>query len=93
MYVPSWLSRAEYDAMPARLAVRELLVRVRDRAKRVLELVVVTTLADAGRYLDRDLGALYRRRWQAETCQADCTSSDRWCSTPGGGYDQRRRAA
>ncbi|QDV35555.1 dihydrofolate reductase family protein [Tautonia plasticadhaerens] len=28
-----------------------------------------------------------------ETCQADCTSSDRWCSTPGGGYDQRRRAA
>ncbi|QDV37645.1 IS701 family transposase [Tautonia plasticadhaerens] len=32
-------------------------------------------------------------RWLVETCQADCTSSDRWCSTPGGGYDQRRRAA
>ncbi|QDV35311.1 hypothetical protein ElP_40900 [Tautonia plasticadhaerens] len=36
---------------------------------------------------------LWKSRWPVETCQADCTSSDRWCSTPGGGYDQRRRAA
>ncbi|QDV32941.1 hypothetical protein [Tautonia plasticadhaerens] len=36
---------------------------------------------------------LFARLNYAETCQADCTSSDRWCSTPGGGYDQRRRAA
>ena len=28
-----------------------------------------------------------------ETNQADSTSSDRWCGTPGAGYDRRRRAA
>jgi hypothetical protein len=32
-------------------------------------------------------------RWSIETCQADSTSSDGWCGTPGGGYDRRRRAA
>ena len=32
-------------------------------------------------------------RWSIETCQADSTPSDRWCGTPGGGYDRRRRAA
>jgi hypothetical protein len=36
---------------------------------------------------------VYGQRWQIETCQADSTSSDRWCSPPGAGYDQRRRAA
>ena len=28
-----------------------------------------------------------------EKDQADSTSSDRWCGTPGGGYDRRHRAA
>ena len=32
-------------------------------------------------------------RYAVETCQADSTSSDGWCGTPGGGYDRRRRAA
>ena len=32
VHVPEWMSRAEYDAMPERLAVRELRVRVRGRA-------------------------------------------------------------
>src|SRR5262249_10306863 len=65
-HVPEWMSRAEYDAMPARLAVRELRIRVRDRAKRVRELVVVTTLADAATYPAGELGGLFRRRWDAE---------------------------
>ena len=45
--VPDWMSRAEYDAMPAELTVRELRVRVKDKTKRVRELVIVTTLMDA----------------------------------------------
>jgi hypothetical protein len=65
-HVPEWMSRAEYDAMPARLEVRELRVRVRDRAKRVRELVIVTTLADAAAYPAEELGGLFRRRWDAE---------------------------
>jgi hypothetical protein len=36
---------------------------------------------------------LYRRRWAIETCQADSTSSDRWCEATGAGYDRHRRAA
>jgi len=32
-------------------------------------------------------------RQRVEMCQADSTSSDRWCSAPGAGYDRRRRAA
>jgi multidrug efflux pump subunit AcrA (membrane-fusion protein) len=30
---------------------------------------------------------------RVETDQADSTSSDRWCGTPGASYDRRRRAA
>jgi hypothetical protein len=43
-HVPGWMSRAEYEAMPAQLTVRELRIRVRDRTKRVRNLVIVTTL-------------------------------------------------
>ena len=32
-------------------------------------------------------------RWSIETCQADSTSSDSWCTAPIAGYDRRRRAA
>ena len=64
--VPEWMSRAEYEAMPAELTVRELRVRVKDRTKRVRSLVVVTTLVDAKQYRARELGELFRQRWHAE---------------------------
>jgi hypothetical protein len=66
VHVPAWMSRAEYDAMPARIAVREVRVRVRDRSKRVRDLVLATTLTDAATYPAGELGALYRRRRDAE---------------------------
>jgi hypothetical protein len=65
VHVPDWMSRAEHGAMPARLAARGPRVRVRDRTKRVRELVVATTLAGAGRYPAGGLGALCRRRRDA----------------------------
>jgi hypothetical protein len=64
--VPDWMSRAEYEAMPAQLAVRELRVRVRDKTKRVRRLVIVTTLVDAKAYRAKELGDLFRQRWHAE---------------------------
>jgi hypothetical protein len=64
--VPAWMSRAEYDAMPAMLTVRELRVRVHDKTKRVRRLVVVTTLLDAETYPAGELGGLFRQRWDAE---------------------------
>jgi len=64
--VPDWMSRAEYDAMPATLTIREVRVRVKDKTKRVRALVVVTTLTDAKTYSSREIGELFRQRWHAE---------------------------
>jgi hypothetical protein len=60
------MSRAEYEAMPARLTVRELRIRVRDKTKRVRRLVIVTTLVDAKTYQSQEIGNLFRQRWHAE---------------------------
>ncbi len=65
-HVPDWMSRHEYDAMPARITVRELRVRVKDKTKRVRDLVIVTTLVDAKIYQAAELGCLFRQRWHAE---------------------------
>jgi hypothetical protein len=65
-HVPGWMSRAEYEAMPAQLTVRELRVRVRDRTERVRALVLVTTPVDGATYPADELGGLYRQRWHAE---------------------------
>jgi Transposase DDE domain len=64
--VPDWMDRAEYEAMPARITVRELRVRVRDKTKRVRNLVIVTTLVDEKIYKATELGGLFRQRWHAE---------------------------
>jgi hypothetical protein len=53
----------------------------------------VTDLLDERLYPADDLLAVYLKRWEIETCQADSTSSDRWCGASGAGYDRRRRAA
>ncbi|HSQ58329.1 MAG TPA: IS4 family transposase [Gemmata sp.] len=65
-HVPGWMSRAEYEAMPAQLTVRELRVRVRDRTKRVRNLVIVTTLTNGATYPAEELRSLFRQRWHAE---------------------------
>jgi Transposase DDE domain len=64
--VPDWMSRDEYDAMPAFLTVRETHVRVKGKAKRVRNLVIVTTLLDPKTYRAKELGGLFRQRWHAE---------------------------
>jgi Transposase DDE domain len=64
--VPDWMSRAEYDAMPDRLTIRETRVRVQDKTKRVRKFVVVTTLLEARTYPAKELGGLFRQRWHAE---------------------------
>jgi putative transposase len=65
-HVPDWMGRDEYRAMPARITVRELRVRVKDKTKRVRDLVVATTLVDAKIYKAAELGGLFRQRWHAE---------------------------
>jgi putative transposase len=64
--VPEWMSREEYEAMPAWLAIRELRVHVEDKTKRVRRLTIATTLTDARAYRAKELGGLFRERWHAE---------------------------
>ena len=63
---PKWMSREEYDALPDSMTLREVRVHVRQKGFRTKELVVVTTLLDAEKYLASEIAKLYRRRWQAE---------------------------
>jgi len=63
---PTWMSREQYDALPAFLTLREVRVRVQQKGFRTREVIVVTTLLDADRYSAAAIATLYRRRWQAE---------------------------
>jgi hypothetical protein len=63
---PAWLDEDDYRALPDRLAVREVRVRVGRRGFRTRAFVVVTTLLDAAAFPARELARLYRARWQAE---------------------------
>jgi hypothetical protein len=64
--IPKWMGRDEYDTMPGELEIRELRIRVRDRTKRVREMVIATTLLDRELYSGDELRGLYRERWHAE---------------------------
>ena len=50
------MSRAEYEAMPPWLAIREVRVHVPGKTKRVRRLVIATTLTDARTYRTKELG-------------------------------------
>jgi Transposase DDE domain len=63
---PEWMSDAEYAAMPPWLVVRVFRVHVRRLGFRTRAVVVATTLVDEEAYPKAAVGALYRRRWEAE---------------------------
>jgi len=63
---PAWMDQATYERMPVLLRIREVEVAVAEPGFRVENLVVVTTLTDAGRYTRQDLAELYHQRWLVE---------------------------
>jgi hypothetical protein len=63
---PAWMDEATYAGLPDSLAVRELLVRVRQRGFRTRSLVVATTLLNPQAAPPEELALLYRLRWYAE---------------------------
>jgi hypothetical protein len=63
---PAWMEVAEYEALPATLALREVRTQINKPGCRVQELVVVTTLLDADVYPMMDILDLYHERWQVE---------------------------
>jgi hypothetical protein len=84
---PDWMDAATYAAVPEKIEVREVRVRVRHPGFRTKVLVVATTLLDAEDYPGADVALLYRVRWYAEvdlralkqTLQMDVLR----CKTPG----------
>ena len=60
---PDWLSKADYDAAPENLSVRELRV---SNGKGGKGKILVTTLCCPKRYKKADLKILYQQRWHVE---------------------------
>jgi Transposase DDE domain len=63
---PEWLDEATYAALPDRLEVRAVRVRVGHAGFRTRVFVAVTTLLDGEAFPRTDLAVLYRMRWLAE---------------------------
>lgn len=63
---PDWMERAVYDGLPETLSVREVRVRVDRPGFRVKTIEIITTLLDPKEVRAKELGDLYRRRWEAE---------------------------
>ena len=64
---PRWMSRRDYDALPASILVRELRRTTRRPGHAPVTLTVVTTLTDPHLYPPGELMALRLRRWDVET--------------------------
>lgn len=63
---PEWLTPEEFAELPAPLTLRELRIHIQVPGFRVKNLVLVTTLTDAGQFPANDIAALFRQRWHAE---------------------------
>ncbi len=63
---PDWMDEATYAQIPEELTVRELRVTVDQPGFRVNELVLVTTLLDAGSYGKQEIAQLFLQRWNIE---------------------------
>jgi putative transposase len=67
----TWLSPAEWAALPEQMEVRIVRAQVRQRGFRTRELTLATTLLEANLYPAAELLAAYARRWRLELCFDD----------------------
>ena len=63
---PSWMTEAEFAALPATIEVRELRYTVSHRGYRTRRVTLATTLLEATSYPAGELADLYGARWQVE---------------------------
>jgi hypothetical protein len=64
---PEWMSAAEYEALPAKITVREIRFRTKLKGGRTREITLVTTLLDPDKYPAAEIASLYGQRWTIET--------------------------
>ena len=62
---PQSMSRAEFEALPKSIQVREVHLLIQPPGFRPQEIILVTTLLDPKRYSKAKLAELYQRRWHA----------------------------
>jgi hypothetical protein len=67
---PKWMGAEEFAALPNTLVVRELRFRTKTKGCRTREITLATTLLDPEQYPAADIIALFRTRWEVETCFA-----------------------
>ena len=67
---PKWMSAEEFAALPNTLVVRELRFRTKTKGCRTRAITLVTTLLDPEQYPAEEIIALFRTRWEVETCFA-----------------------
>lgn len=63
---PKWMSRRDYDSLPASLVLRELRYHVDRKGFRSKEITLVTTLVDSKKYPAAELAEQYLVRWDIE---------------------------
>jgi hypothetical protein len=63
---PDWMTPRQFEALPERLVVREVRVKIRMPGRRVQELTLVTTLLDPHLYPKAALAKVYEKRWRVE---------------------------
>jgi hypothetical protein len=66
---PKWMAMlaGRFDALPARLHVRELRYHLKGRGRRTRVVTIATTLLDPGLYPKGEVAQLYGLRWSVET--------------------------
>jgi len=61
-----WLTKEQWNAIPDRLAIREITVQAARKGFRTKRLVLVTTLIDPKLFPKKAFAELYLKRWRAE---------------------------
>lgn len=70
--IPSpWMSRAQWQALPATLTLRAVKGSLYQKGFRVRQVIVVTTLLDPQEYPAQEVLCAYLRRWRLEMCLDD----------------------
>jgi hypothetical protein len=63
---PCWMEKAEYEALPETLTLREIRYTIPQKSRRTRVITLVTTLLDPIRYPAEEIARLYEQRWQVE---------------------------
>lgn len=65
---PSWMTREQFESLPAFVDVRLVSYTVVCRGRRTVTITIATTLMDEQQWPDDRIRKLYGQRWEIETC-------------------------